>query len=57
MDNEKEYKRICKKLGFIPAEVGFPDTDEEDDNIENPFSILSSEEIDFLINNGYLIKQ
>ena len=51
---DKEYKRICKKLGFVPSEYKAPNVDLEDDNWENPFSILTIKEQDFLYDNGYL---
>lgn len=54
LDKEKEYKRICEKLGFIPSEYKAPTTDSEDDTWVNPFSILTIEEQDFLYDNGYL---
>ena len=31
MEKEKEYERICKKLGFIPSEFKAPDFETEDD--------------------------
>ena len=49
----KEYKRICDKLGFVPSEYQLPKTDGEDDNWENPFSILTPDEINYLYKNGY----
>ena len=52
---EKEYKRICDKLGFIPSKFKAPDFDSEDDSWVNPFSRLTSEEKDFLWYNGYLL--
>ena len=51
---DKEYKRICDKLGFIPSEYKYPETDGEDDNWENPFLVLTVEEIEYLWKNGYL---
>ena len=53
---DKEYDRICKKLGFIPSEYKC-DMDEENDNWINPFSVLTIEEQDYLYNNGYLNKK
>lgn len=52
MDNE--YKRICNKLGCKPSEVIISDSETEDDNWKNPFSVLSVEEIDYLYENGYM---
>ena len=55
MDKDKEYKRICEKLGFIPSEYTAKETTvTEDDNWTNPFSVLTTEEINFLYENGYL---
>lgn len=54
MDKEKEYKRICEKLGCSPTEIEIPDLKTEDDSWENPVSKLTVEEIDFLYENGYL---
>lgn len=50
----QEYKRICKKLGFVPSEYKAPKVETEDDNWVNPFSVLTIEEQDFLYKNGYL---
>ena len=50
---DKEYERICEKLGFIPSELK-TDICIEDDNWVNPFSILLIEEQDYLYDNGYL---
>lgn len=57
MDKEKEYQRICKKLGFIPSEFEYDGPDTEDDSWVSPFSVLSADEIYFLYINGYLNKQ
>ena len=57
MDKEKEYKRICEKLGFIPSEYEYDGPLTEDDTWVNPFSVLTSEESIFLYENGYLNKQ
>lgn len=54
MDKEKEYKRICDKLGFIPSEYKYDGPIEEDDTWVNPFSVLTSDEHRFLYENGYL---
>lgn len=56
MNKEKEYKRICDKLGFIPSEYKFPDFDTEDDSWVSPFSVLTVEEMDFLLENSYTNK-
>ena len=55
-DKEKEYQRICKKLGFIPSEYKYDGPITEDDTWVNPFSILTTEESDFLWDDGYLTK-
>lgn len=59
LDKEKEYERICKKLGCKPTEVEIPDfkTEDEDHDWVNPFSVLTIEESDFLWENGYFNKQ
>ena len=57
MDKAKEYKRICDKLGFKPSEFKAPEFTTEDDNWENPFMVLTSDEISFLYDNGYLNKK
>ena len=56
-DKEKEYQRICEKLGFIPSEYEYDGPLTEDDTWVNPFSVLTIEESDFLWENGYLNKQ
>lgn len=56
MSIEKEYQRICDKLGFIPSEFKAPDFKEEDDSWVSPFSVLTVSEIDFLYKNGFLVK-
>ena len=53
MEKEKEYERICKKLGFIPSEFKAPDFETEDDSLESPFKKLTADEIEFLFDNGY----
>ena len=53
---DKEYKRICDKLGFVPSEYSFPQTDGEDDNWKNPFLKLTLDEIEYLYKSGYLDK-
>lgn len=54
MRNEEKYKQICEKLGFDPATYRADISDTEDDNWENPFYILSTEEIMFLYNGKYM---
>ena len=54
MNKEKEYKRICDKLGFVPSEYKYDGPIEEDDTWVNPFSVLTEEEDRFLYENGYL---
>lgn len=51
---DKEYNRICEKLGFIPTQYKAPATNTEDDNWVNPFSVLTIAEQDYLYENGYL---
>ena len=57
MDREKEYRRICEKLGFVPSEYKYDGPVAEDDTWVNPFSVLTSEENKFLYENGYFNKQ
>lgn len=57
MDKDKEYKRICEKLGFVPSKYKAPETDSEDDNWINPFSVLTVDEVQFLYINGYLLNE
>ena len=54
---DKEYERICKKLGFIPSEYKYDGPIEEDDTWVNPFSVLNVEENDYLYENGYLYQK
>ena len=54
---DKEYERICKKLGFIPSEYKYDGMIEEDDTWVNPFSVLTVEENDYLYENGYLYQK
>ena len=56
-NKENEYKRVCKKLGCKPQDIIIPDFETEDDSWVNPFSILTSEENEFLYKNGYLNKR
>lgn len=55
MDKTKKYMQICEKLGFEPSKYIPPKAETEDDNWRNPFLKLSSEEIDFLYVNGYML--
>lgn len=54
MTKDQKYKEICNKLGFIPSEYKPEYKGYEDDTWENPFMILSCEEIEFLYYNVYL---
>lgn len=54
---DKEYKRICDKLGFVPSEFKAPEITDEDDNWENPFLVLTPDEINYLYKNGYLTRK
>ena len=54
---ETEYKRICDKLGFIPKKFkpAIPkDVSEDYGHIETLFDYLSTDEMLFLYENGYL---
>lgn len=57
MMEDKKYKNICKKLGFIPSELKNDVPAEENDTFDNPFSVLNAEEKLYLYNNGYLNKR
>lgn len=48
------YESICDKLGFIPSELPDDVPAQEDDSLDNPFSVLDADEILFLYKNGYL---
>lgn len=37
MMEDKKYKNICKKLGFIPSELKNDVPAEENDTFDNPF--------------------
>ncbi|MBQ9200634.1 MAG: hypothetical protein IJ141_10700 [Lachnospiraceae bacterium] len=50
------YKSICDKLGFEPYKVKEQEGSHEDDNWENPFAVLSFDEIDFLHDNKLFTK-
>lgn len=45
---EITYESICQKLGFEPKNYKPEVSDFEDDSKENPFSVLTDEESDFL---------
>ena len=45
VDKEKEYQRICEKLGFIPSEYEYDGPVSEDDTWVNPFSVLTIERV------------
>ena len=51
---DKRYKSICKKLGFEPRNYKFPDFQTEDEAWNDPFKVLTAEDIDYLYENGYL---
>lgn len=51
---DEKYNKICEKLGFIPSELKTEYSGYEDDSIPNPFSILETEELCYLFDNGYL---
>ena len=50
--NDKEYLRICDKLGFTIPEYKFETSDFEDDSKISPFSVLTTEELLYLLDNG-----
>ena len=49
------YESICQKLGFDPVKGEYPQNNEKkdswliDDSVENPYSVLTQEESDFLM--------
>lgn len=54
---DAKYRTICEKLGFIPSELPDDVPAQEDDSLENSFSVLDAEEIVYLYKNGYLRKK
>lgn len=48
------YESICEKLGFELSECQVVRHDTEFDAEGNPFDVLKIEEIDFLLDNGYI---
>lgn len=50
---DEKYNKICKKLGFVPSEYKHKYSGTEDDSKPNPFSVLSTDELMYLIENGY----
>lgn len=50
---DEKYDKICRKLGFIPSEYKHKYSGTEDDSKPNPFSCLSTDELIYLIENGY----
>lgn len=54
MDKEKKYRQICKTLGCEPKHLITPMFENEDDSWEDPVLRLTTEEIMFLHENGYL---
>ena len=48
------YESVCKKLGFDPENYVSVVSDYEDDSKDNPFSVLTQEESDFLYD--YIMK-
>ena len=53
---DEKYNEICEKLGFIPSELPDDVPAQEDDSLDNPFSVLDTDEIIYLYKNGYLKK-
>lgn len=45
-----KYKSICEKLGFDPIKLDTKPKNYENDSETNPYSILTSEELNYLIN-------
>lgn len=53
---DEKYNAICEKLGFIPSELPDDVPAQENDSLDNPFSVLDADEIIYLYKNGYLKK-
>ncbi len=55
-EKDAKYKEICKKLGFIPREWKPPvfASEDDSDDVPHPFRVLTTEEHEFLFNEGYL---
>ena len=51
MKDNEIYKNIVKKLGCDPKDVVLHFEANEDDSTENPFDVLTIEELDFLRDN------
>ncbi|EOS22021.1 MAG: hypothetical protein K1W27_07015 [Lachnospiraceae bacterium] len=51
--NDKEYLRICDKLGFTLPEYKVETSGFEDDSKISPFSVLTTEELLYLLDNGF----
>lgn len=52
---DKRYKEICDKLGFDLADYKpLPYNGTEDDRQENQFSKITTDDIMYLYENGYL---
>lgn len=46
---EITFEKICDKLGFIPGKRAINLLGDEDDSKQSPYSVLSLEESDFLL--------
>lgn len=51
------YNLIVEKLGFEPKDYSPELCHTENDNIENPFNVLTLEELKYLQNNDYFRNQ
>lgn len=56
MNDKNRYEQIVKKLGFKPKDYVFNPSHTENDQSESPFSILSLEELRFLQENNFFLK-
>lgn len=52
--NDKEYLRICDKLGFTIPEYKHEWSGHEDDSKISPFSVLTTDELIYLFDNGFM---
>jgi hypothetical protein len=54
-NNAEKFNAICEKLGFNPStEYPHQSSGTEDDTKASLFAVLTDEELDFLLDNGYL---
>lgn len=54
MIRDSKYDLICKKMGCTIENFPEPNIETEDDNYVNPFSRLTREEKQYLLDAGYI---